>query len=150
MSCSSGQRKVTYCLDDEFGTPLDLDEPNDCLTKWEEKSQNDPQYIQCRNKLIIVKQINNTTHIKPRYPYCCILTDKPYDQTSQEERRKFETDYKLVIYHENHLYFSVFTASHDQIKQLHETLWKEKIYLPCTLTTTHTFPGGMIHIFLDL
>ena len=146
MSSSSRNHNIIYNLDEEHElehTIPDLAKPNGCLTKWEKNGQDDKQYKQCLDKLVIIKESNNTTYIKPRYPYCCIITDKPYDQITNDEKIKYETDYRLVIYHKNGLYFSPCTASHDQIKELHEILWKQKIYLPFTLATEHRFPGSM-------
>ena len=153
MAFSRTKSGVRYNLDDYW----DLDHTIiglvnlGHLTIWEcdENGEDEKLYDECLNKLVLTEQVHDISYTEPRYPYCCIIPHKSYDEISKDERIKYQTDYKLVVYAGDDLYFTVFTVSYDQIKTLHQILWKEKIYLPCTLATTHRFPGGM-NIFVSI
>ena len=112
------------------------------LTKWVKDDAKDSKlYNTIQQRLVIIQKLDNKiVSTKSRYPYCCIIPAKDFDGISTEQRIAYTTEYKLIIAHQDSLYYTIFTAKYSKIKLLHQIAIKDRIYFPSTRATRHNFP----------
>ena len=113
-----------------------LTESDSHLTKWDQ-DDNKEEYDHIMNQLIRIA--NNIDHkhrsiLQHLYPFVWISPNKSIDNVS------FEMEYRLTLYHNNDLYYALFTATHQQIHDLHQIALKNKKYFP-----SHKFPSGTLY-----
>eukprot|EP00484_Ammonia_sp_Unknown_P023004 CAMPEP_0197036898 /NCGR_PEP_ID=MMETSP1384-20130603/14253_1 /TAXON_ID=29189 /ORGANISM="Ammonia sp." /LENGTH=661 /DNA_ID=CAMNT_0042467125 /DNA_START=100 /DNA_END=2082 /DNA_ORIENTATION=- len=133
-------------LDHSIGDTIrELSKPNCGLIKWVKNEQNAPQYTLIQNKLMKIKQHRDGQRaiIKSRYPYCYIAPSQSVEELQRIDSPRlttFDFDYRLYIHHQHEVYFTTFTASYTQIKNLHKVALRTMIHFPSTISTRYKYP----------